>query len=316
MIVIDDKVCADGQKLQVLFKPFDMPLELPATIICGKNPGMTLLVTTQIHSGEYNGSVASMRIAKEIDPEKLEGSIVIFHCVNVTGFWQRKRRFVPEDMNNLNANFPGNKTGTVGKKIAAWFVDKVFPHVDFILDLHGGKDNDVLESCLFYPRAEAVTEKALAAAKCLNAKYLLASSNQIGLYGYAANHMNIPGLLVERGYGCIQREEWIKGHMDCIYLLMEHLGMYTLPHPVTRPELKVYTHSEYITFENRGVWNPAISINQSFKKGELLGTITDFFGNEIRSYYAKYDGTIIYFIAGMCVLEGDEAIAYGIDEAN
>ena len=75
MIEIDGKICEAGQKLQVLFKPYDMPIELPATIICGKNPGMNLLITTQIHSGEYNGSAAVMRLADILTPEKLENAI-------------------------------------------------------------------------------------------------------------------------------------------------------------------------------------------------------------------------------------------------
>lgn len=314
MLEIDGKVCRAGQKLQVIFKPYDMPVELPATIICGNKPGMNLLITTQIHSGEYNGSAASVRIAKEIDPEKLTGNLIIFHCVNATGFWQRKRRYVPEDMVNLNANFPGKKCGTVGHKIAAWFVEKVFPKTDFILDLHGGKDNDILETCLFYPRAKAVNKVAFEAAKKLNVKYMLASSNCVGLYGYAANHLNIPGLLVERGYGCVQREEWIKGHKDCIYLLMEHFGMYDLPYVMNHEEPINYPCSDYITFEKRGVWNPNIEINQKVKKGDVLGTLTDFFGNEIQTICAEHDGIVIYFIAGMCMLEGDEAIAIGVEE--
>lgn len=305
--------CKAGEKKQILFRPFGLQVELPATIICGKKDGMTLLVTTQIHSGEYNGSAASMRLAQEIDPEKLTGNILLFHCVNVTGFWQRKRRFVPEDRANLNANFPGRRNGTVGEQIAYWFVQEVFPYVDFVADLHGGKDNDLLEPCLFYPRAEAVTQIALDAAKKLNVTYLLASSNSVGLYGYAANHRNIPGILIERGYGCVQREEWIKGHRDSIYLLMEHFQMYELEEQIARKKPVIYERSEYITFDQRGVWNPAIQLNRRFQKGELLGTITDFFGKEIKSYYAEYDGTPIYFNAGLCVLEGDEAIAYGID---
>lgn len=299
---------------QLMLRPFKLNVELPATIICGSKPGKTLLVTTQIHSGEYNGSAASMRIAKEIQPEKLSGNIILFHCVNITGFWTRTRRFVPEDKANLNANFPGKKNGTVGNQIAAWFVEEIFPKVDFILDLHGGKDNDLMQSCLFYPRAEKVTEEALAAAKAMNVKYLLASSNSVGLYGYAANYMDIPGLLVERGEGCAQKEDAIKGHKDGIYLLMQHLGMYDLPYIIEKEEPKNYPRSEYVTFDVRGVWNPVLERNVSFKKGDLLGTITDFFGNEIKSIYADYDGTTVYYIAGLCVLEGDEAIAYGIDE--
>ena len=52
-----------------MFHPFELPVELPATMICGKKEGMTLLVTTQIHAGEYNGSAASIRLAREIDPD-------------------------------------------------------------------------------------------------------------------------------------------------------------------------------------------------------------------------------------------------------
>ncbi len=84
--------------------------------------------------------------------------------------------------------------------------------------------------------------------------------------------------------------------------------------PLCKCEQVIYPRSAYVTFDRRGVWNPAIKVNQKVKKGDLLGTLTDFFGNEIKKYYADYDGTIIYYIAGMCILEGDEAIAYGIDE--
>ena len=308
--------CNKGEKKQVMFHPFELPVELPATMICGKKEGMTLLVTTQIHAGEYNGSAASIRLAREIDPEKLSGNILLFHCVNVTGFWQRKRRFVPEDRANLNANFPGKRNGTLGDQIAAWFVQEIFPHVDFIADLHGGKDNDLLEPCAFYPRAQSVTKVSLEAARKLNVTYLLASSNAVGLYGYAANHMNIPGVLIERGYGFIQREEWIRGHRDSIYLLLEHFHMYDPERILEHKEPVVYERSEYITFEKRGVWNPVLQLNQKFQKGDLLGIITDFWGNEIKRYYAEYDGTPVYYNAGLCVLEGDEAIAYGIDEKN
>lgn len=313
-IMIDGLTFNSGEKKQVLFHPYGMPVDLPTTVICGKTPGMTMMVSAQMHSGEYNGSGALMRLAKEIDPDKLIGNLILFHCVNVTGFWQRKRRYVPEDMANLNANFPGNENGTLGDKLAAWFVKEIFPHVDFIADLHNGKDNDILEPCVFYPRAEKVTDVALAAAKCLNTKYLIASSNAKGLYGYAATHMDIPGMIIERGYGCIQREEWIQGHMDSVRLLMDHFGMYPLEKKIEKCEQIIYPRSAYVTFDRRGVWNPAIEVNQKVKKGDLLGTITDFFGNEIKKYYAEYNGTIIYFIAGMCILEGDEAIAYGIDE--
>lgn len=303
-----------GEKRQLNFQPFGMEYDIPATLICGKKEGMTMLVTAQIHSGEYNGSAAVMRLADYIDPEKLTGNVILMHCVNTSGFWNRSLRFVPEDRTNLNNNFPGSAMSTVGNKIAAWFVQEIFPKTDFIADLHGGKEFDTLEPCLFYPRAPKVNKVALEAAKCLNTKYLLASSNSVGLYGYAANAMDIPGLLLERGYGCILKEEWIQGHMDSVLLLLDHFGMLSLEKEIEKPEQVDYKVSEYTMVDIRGVWRPKFVAGQDVKKGDLLAEVCDFFGNVKKSYYAVGDGTIIYQNTGLLVQDGDEAIAYGLAE--
>lgn len=303
-----------GEKKQLVFHPYGMAYDIPATLVCGKKEGMTMLVSAQIHSGEYNGSAAVMRLADMIDPGKITGNLILMHCVNTSGFWSRRHRFIPEDRANLNSNFPGSKMGTVGNKIAAWFVEEIFPKTDFIADLHGGKDHDLLEPCVFYPRAEKVNKVSLEAAKCLNTRYLLASSNSVGLYGYAANHMDIPGMILERGYGCVLREDWIQGHVDSVLLLMEHFGMRALEEKIEKPEQVIYKQSMYTTVDTRGVWQPMVQPNQKMKKGELMANVCDFFGNVKKSYYAECDGTVIYMNSGLLVEDGDEAIAYGVDE--
>lgn len=303
-----------AEKKQITLHPYDMNYDIPTTLICGKHEGMTMLVTAQIHAGEYNGSAAVMRLAESIDPEKLTGNLILMHCVNTSGFWSRKHRFIPEDRTNLNNNFPGSKMSTVGNKIAAWFVEEIFPKTDFIADLHGGKDHDLLEPCVFYPRAEKVNKLSLEAAKCLNTKYLLASSNSVGLYGYAANKMDIPGMILERGYSCVLKEEWIQGHMDSVLLLMDHFEMMKLEKEIEKPIQVDYKRSEYTTVDMRGVWQPKVVPNQKIKKGELIANVCDFFGNVKKSYYAVADGTVIYCNCGLLVEDGDEAIAYGIDE--
>lgn len=313
---IDNFSCEPGEKKEVMFNLFGSGYEIPATMICGKEQGITMLITTQIHAGEYNGSVAAMELAKELQPEQVKGNILIMHCVNTSGFKIRNRRFVPEDGANLNSNYPGNPKGTAGARIAAWFVQEIFPKVDFIADLHGGKDNDLLEGCLFYPRAEKVSSAALAAAKCLNTKYLLASSNSCGEYGYAANYFDIPGMLIERGYGCTQNREWIEGHKETLKRLMKHLDIAYKEVAFPAFPKTVYTKSAYLEVDTSGVWHPAVTINEHVVKGQLLATVTDFFGNELKSYYAVGDGTIIYLITGLSILAGDEAIAYGLDEGS
>lgn len=305
-----------GEKKQVILHPNGRDYELPTTLICGTGEGKTLLVTAQIHAGEYNGSVAVMRLAKNIDPQKLNGNIILMHCVNTSGFWQQLPRFIPEDHVNLNADYPGKEDGTMGQQIAAWFVKDIFPFVDFIADLHGGGICEALAPCVFFPRAPKVTECALDAAKALNVKYLLASSNSVGEYGYAANYMDIPGFILECGYGGLVREEWVQQIQECMELLMEHFDMYTPTLPGAKAcDKKIYRNTEYLETDTRGVWYPAVRENQIVKKDDLLGELGDFFGNIIKKYYAVEDGTVFYYTAGMCVLEGDPLVAYGFENS-
>ncbi|MCQ2374106.1 MAG: hypothetical protein MJ050_08515, partial [Phascolarctobacterium sp.] len=75
-----------------------------------------------------------------------------------------------------------------------------------------------------------------------------------------------------------------------------------------------FKKSAYLMIDCKGVWKPNVEINKQVKKGELIGTVSDFFGNVMKQYYAEGDGIVAYYIAGMLVLDGDEAIAYGLLE--
>lgn len=303
-----------GAKREVVLHPNMEEYEIPTTLICGAEPGKTLLVTAQIHAGEYNGTPAVIQAAKEIDPAKLKGNLILMHCVNTSGFWKQHWRTLPEDNFNLNSDYPGQAGGTTGEKLADWFVKEVFPKTDFILDLHGGSVNEPLTPCLFFPKAEKVTEESLAAAKALDVPYLIASRAAGGEYSYAANYHDIPGLLLERGYGGYCKEEWIAGHKRNIYLLLRHLGMYESGEPEVDYEPKVYEKTVYLETETAGLWYPAVKENDKVKKGQLLGRLEDFFGNVIQRFYAEGDGVVFYYTGGLCVREGDSLVAYGLEE--
>lgn len=302
-----------GEKLQAVLKPNMDDYELPVTLICGKEPGKTLVVTAQIHAGEYNGTPAVIQAAKEIDPMRLKGNLVLMHCVNTSGFWQQHWRTLPEDDFNLNADYPGRLDGTTGQKLADWFEKEIFPKADFLLDLHGGSINEILTPCLFYPKAKKVTEASLAAARALDVPYLIASGATGGEYSYAANYHDLPGLLLERGYGGFCQKEWIAGHKRNIYLLLKHLGMYESGEPKVDYEPQVYEHAVYLESEKAGLWYPAIKEDEKITKGQLLGRLEDLFGNVLQEFYAEGDGVVFYYTNGLSVKEGDALVAYGLE---
>lgn len=184
-----------GEKKQIYIEPDVEGYQIPVTLICGKEEGKTLLITAQIHNGEYPATPATIRLAKAIDPLKLKGNIIIMHCVNTSGFYQHSSGVIPEDQFNLNGHYPGKRNGTTGECIAYFFVEKVFPFVDFIIDMHSGGIRETLAPCLFYPLV--TKEESLKIAKGLNIPYLIASTSKTGEYSYAAHYFQIPGLLLE-----------------------------------------------------------------------------------------------------------------------
>ncbi|MDO5540116.1 MAG: M14 family metallopeptidase [Eubacteriales bacterium] len=311
---IAGQVLGAGEKKKIILEPNAADYGIPSTLICGVKPGKTLLVTAGIHSGEYPGIPAAARLANEVDPLKLTGNIIIMHCVNTSGFWERIPNVVPEDGTNLNADYPGREDGGAGQRIADYFVKEIFPNIDFLVDLHSGSTMEELTPCLFFPKAEKVRKRALEAAKALNIPYLIESSNKSGECGYAANYFDVPGLLLERGYNSICRQEWIEAYYRDLRLLLSYLEMYGLDKPMEICTKNVYTDTVYLESEIKGLWFPAVKADQHVASGQYLGRIEDFYGNVLKKYYAEAEGTVFYYTCALSVTPGKALVAYGLEK--
>ncbi len=288
--------------------------DVPATLICGAVPGKTLLVTASIHSGEYIGIPAVIRTAKALDPARVSGNVLMIHCVNMSGTLSHRYREVPEDGYNLNNNYPGDGDGSPGQRIQAWFVREIFPKVDFIFDLHGGSPEEVMTPLMFCPHAEKVAEVSHAAAMALNVEFLIESWATSGEYSYAANFMDVPGLLLERGNGVYCTEADIAAEIADLRLLLDHLGIYPAEPGTYDPALRrrVFNKTVYLESEVGGLWYPRVEKDTDVRAGELLGTVEDYFGNTLAEYRAVEDGHVLYYTRGLAVNPGDALVAYAL----
>ena len=301
-----------GEKKQVTLSL--QGYEIPANLICGAEPGKMVLITAQIHSGEYPGTPAVIQTAKEINPKQLRGNLLMLPCVNTSGFWARSDAKVPEDGFNLNGDYPGKAGGTPGERIASYFVAEIFPYVDFILDLHSGGQQEPLAPCLFFVGDGAVREESLSAARALDIPYLIQSCATRGEYSYAAAQYHIPGLLLERGCCGYCRREWVRDYVRDLRLFLQHREMYRFGEPTAVCSKMVYPKTVYLRARERGLWYPAIAEGSRVKKGQLLGHTEDFWGNPVRDYHAEGDGIVFYYTCGLSVTEGAPLAAYGLSE--
>lgn len=304
----------NGEKKQVMIEPGVEGYEIPTTLICGKHPGKTLLVTAGIHAGEYPGIAAVKQFAEVIDPSVVQGNIILMHCVNTSGFWKRTVAILPEDGFNFNHDYPGREYGTVGERIAWYFMQEIFPKVDFILDLHSGSDTEVMIPLAFYTNAEEVKETAYRAARALDLPYLVESTATKGQYSYAAHHYKVPGLLLEIGHSHSCEKEWVELYDRNIKLLLEHLEMASFGEEKKTKRQKVFKDAIYLSSFEQGLWYPSVKLEQRFKKGEMLGKTEDFFGNPISTYFAEADGTVLYYTNGLSVPDNSFLIAYGLEK--
>ncbi|MBL8826879.1 MAG: succinylglutamate desuccinylase/aspartoacylase family protein [Planctomycetaceae bacterium] len=121
-------------------------IRLPVVVIArGKGP--TALVMAGNHGDEYPGQVAIMRLMRELQPEQINGRIILVPALNMPAA-KAATRLSPIDGRNLNRSFPGCADGTVTEMIADYLTTVLFPQADIVIDMHtGGRSVD------FYPCA-------------------------------------------------------------------------------------------------------------------------------------------------------------------
>lgn len=306
MLKICGRKIESGTKLQYELGPESYPM--PATLISGERPGKTVLITAQIHSGEYAGTPAVIRLAKEIDPARLCGNLILFHVVNISGFYEGTNAYVPEDHGNLNACYPGDRE-TVSGKIASFFVREIFPSVDAVIDLHGGGMNEKLSTCLFYAGADDVRKRSLEIAEATNIPVCIISHNRKGEMGYAANVMGIPAVLLERGYGGLCKPEWCDEYYRDLRQILNKMDMYKTD-DAALCEKTIYTEAVYMEAEENGIWYPAVDTDQIVLKGDRLGKVEDLYGNLLNEYYAEGDGMVMYYRTAANAVKGHNLVSY------
>ena len=157
---LGDVTVSSGEKYQGEISFADGEIVLPGTIICGKLPGKTMLITGGVHSGEYVGIQACVELGAELLPEKTVGTIVILKVLNRPAFEHRAGSLGLSDSKNLNRVFPGNPNGTEMERLAWAITKEVYPKMDYYIDLHSGDDFEALTPYVYYAgkAAQEVTE--------------------------------------------------------------------------------------------------------------------------------------------------------------
>ena len=301
-----------GQKLRTYLPVPDTNVQIPITIINGNDDGPTLLITAGIHGGEYPGIAAAMELGRDIEPEHVHGLLIMMHPVNIQGFWARREMIVPEDGKNLNRVFPGTPMGTLADKTAYLISSNFFPIADFYVDMHSGDIHESLHPYVYYPGqpTEEIEKKSRAIAKVLDMEYMVRSMAKGGAYNYAAS-TGLPSILIERGGAGLCLREDIDAYKDDIRNILRKLKMFSLPVKPHHYSPRDVYNLIYLEALETGCWIHHIHSGDWVEEGQILGEITDVFGETITTYYAEQSGVVLYVCPALSAPKGTILCCYG-----
>lgn len=310
---LGDVTVRRGEKYQGDISFANGDIVLPGTIICGKLPGKTMLITGGVHSGEYVGIQACVELGAELQPEKTVGTIVILKVLNRPAFENRAGSLGLSDGKNLNRVFPGNPNGTEMERLAWAITKEVYPKVDYYIDLHSGDDFEALTPYVYYAgkAAQEVTEVSRKMAEQVDVPYMVRSMvSSGGAYNYAASK-GIASILLERGGMGAWTSEEVNSDKRDVRNILSSLDMYQIRRDVRNYVPMEVTDVCYQAASEDGLWYPAAKPGNMVAEGALLGTIRDYNGKLRETCRAEYTGVVLYQTGSLQVTEGGPVVAYG-----
>lgn len=298
---------------------------IPVTVIHGDEVGPVLAAVAGVHGFEFPPILAADRLADSVDPVDLTGTLILVRIANIPSYEGKSPHLNPIDGKNLNRSFPGNPTGTSTERIADIISREVVARADFLLDLHCGDGAEYLEPFVGIYGGPLATnfELALEVGKgfgfpnvvrySMNTQEQVDNGRSLNRQGVASG---IPTVLVEYGQNGRRDEKFVSGIVTGVENALGILGIWDKPQHRVPPALRLFESTTAARATHSGLFYPVAPERRYWFKGDLIGTIRDYSGEEVERIYSPIDGYALYGILGPPVRAGWSVATIGnpVDE--
>lgn len=291
---------------------------LPISIIKGIKDDPVFTIIAGIHGYEYPPIIAVQELLKEIDPTKINGTVIILPMANKASFYGRTPFVNPLDGKNLNNAFPGSAKGTITDRIADGITREIIPYSDIFLDIHGGDaGEDLIPFVCYYDNKDEKTE---------NARLLSEASGMTNIVSYPYNITKTEpakyafkqavqngktALSIEAGkLGTVQHEN-VKLIKDAVYNMLAYKKIYPSIIQKVIKDKKYFLNQTYVKVPVKGIFYSSIKSGEEVKADQNIGNITDEFGKILSEIKAPVSGTILYKIGTPPVNKGETLFCIG-----
>jgi hypothetical protein len=292
---IDKLVVADAPAgkvtrywLKIASDGMGVPIHLPLLVAKGKSPGKTMGITAAVHGNELNGISVIQRLFNELDVENIKGTVVGVPVVNVPSFLRRKRRF--PDGTDLNHIMPGKADGNVSQVYAWRLIDRLVNQFDYLIDLHTASNGRVNS---YYIRADLQQPIVKKMALLQNPQIIVHNPPNDGTLRGMAAEMGIAAITLEVGDPNLFQKGMIRDGLTGIHNVLAELGI--APGTVEEADTAavICSRSFWMYTDIGGFLTVHPKITHQVKKGELIATLRNVFGDVLKTYKAPQDGVVI-----------------------
>lgn len=309
-LIINGKAIAPGTNVRVKANIARLAsgtiIDLPVYVSRSNKPGPVILLSGGLHGDEVNGIEIVRRMLEASLFDNLQrGTVVAIPVMNIYGFLNFSREVA--DGKDINRSFPGNSTGSLAARVAHFLSKQVLPAIDYGVDFHTGGASRFNFPQIRYAASDtaaAAPAKAFGAPLILESPFIEKSLRKQAFKGGASI------LVYEGGESLRLDEEVIKEGINGAKRLLHHFKMLQEA-PSPPPATIVCSSSTWLRAKRSGIYKGLIKSGMHINKGDLLGYITDPFGEFSVKIKAHTSGFVLGHNNMPIVNQGDALLHIG-----
>jgi uncharacterized protein len=283
-------------------------LEMPVIVMRGAKDGPCLWINGAIHGDEPEGPLTCHILQREIDPQKLAGTLVLVPVINVPAF-EAASRGNPLDTFSYDMNriYPGKPNGYFSERIAHAHSVWMTKCADLELSIHSGGAHSYLSETIFATEDEKSQElaKAMGEGWSLALKAFLPKGNPMA----SMLEVGKTGITVELGgrSATSPKDFHRVGRVlaDAAKNVMRHYKMIPGKPKYAKPRYTGVQHALLAGISGLFLAEESAAFQKPMKKGDKIATIYNLYGEVLETLQAPTDGMIFGLRALPNVTVGD-----------
>lgn len=274
------------------------PMYLPIKILNGANEGPCILLFGMVNGDEFNSIETINTLLENIDPKKLNGTIVAIPVLNIFGLVHSAKLNPP-----LERAFPGDENGSFMHRYAYRISQEIIKKANYSVQIKSGAiDHEILPQVYF----NAEDDESITMARAFQAPVITAVNMNQSSIRKIHQDLHIPFICYEAGEANKFDEEAINVGIAGIQNVMRKLEMLNDEEFLQQVKPLVSEDTEWTVSDKPGILRTEIELGTRVKEGEKIGKLIDPFGNEDSiNLRSPIDGIILGINNYPMIKEGD-----------